>query len=275
MKEKISLALKLKERILIKNFSLNSLKRLPPEIYKRLPQLLNNFLLLYKAQTYKPELQILSDSKFQVKKTGNLPSFRAGEILILILPFPDKRFIFQTQIVEENESGYILEILDPRAEERVPIKENMPVFFYLFSNQYIQELIQKPEYQLFRESNFSEENFDTLEELHLHDLILNENHNIDENFKKLIRRPLFVGNVVDISRAGICASTSGHIKFDDPFNLFYLNFNLPLQNKIIKFGLFCHLRDTSYASEKTFFHFSFLVSMREDFWKIIKEHLKS
>ncbi|MFN4132398.1 MAG: hypothetical protein ACK4GE_04900, partial [Caldimicrobium sp.] len=245
MKEKFILASKLKERILIKNFSLNSFKKLPWEIYQKLPQLLNNFLLLYGNEIYKPEVKILSDSRMVIKRGEKLPPFSVGEILLLILPFSDKRFIFQSKVIEEKEEGYDLEILDPRTYERININKQIPVFLYFISPKYVQELIQKEEYQLFRESNFSLEDSSLLEEIHLYDLVLNANHNIDETFKKLIKRPLLVSNLVNISRAGLATQAFGQINLEDEFNLFYLNFTIPYSNKNIKLGLFSHLRNLS------------------------------
>lgn len=271
MKEKIILASKLKERILIKNLSLNSLKRLPSEIYHKLPQLINTFLLLYGHSIYHPQIKILSDNRIFLKKSEKLPSITTGELLLLILPFSDKRFVFQSKVIEQNEEGFLLEILDPRADERIKIHTQIPVFLYFISSKYVQELIQNVEYQLLRESNFSSENFELLEEIHLYDLVLNANHNIDETFKKLIKRPFLVANLVDISKSGLSAQTSGQINLEDEFNLFYLNLNLTFSNKNIKMGLFSHLRGLSYKEDKTRFHFTFLIGLKEDFWELIKK----
>lgn len=275
MKEKISFALKLKERVLFKNLSLKSFELLPEGIYKNLSHYLKNFLLLYKANIYKPELQILTDSSALLKKSEKLPPFKIGELLLLILPFPDKKFIFQCKVIEYKEEGFLLKILDPRAEERIKFKGEIPIFLYFIPPAYIQQLLQNEELQLLRESNFSEETFKDLPEIHIYDLVLNERHSIDDSFKKLLKNSLLIGSLVDISRSGICLSHTGQIKIEDPFKVFYINVTLSKSDKQIKLGLFCHLRDLSYREGKTFFHFTFLISLREEIWKVLKSLIQA
>lgn len=276
MKEKISLSLKLKERVLTKNISLNSLSRLPQDIYKKLPNLLNNFLLVYSLNIYKPELKILSDEKLLLKRVENLPYFNEKEILLLILPFSETRFIFQTKILEETPEGYILEIQDPRTEERITLKSAPPVFLYFISSQYVQALIKNPDYHLLRETNFMPDNVEPnveLEEIHVYDLIIDSTHKIDETFRKILHKPFLVGKLKDFSKGGACIEAAGRINLDSQINLFYINFGFPLLQKECKLGLFCQLKDLSYKDEKTYFHLAFLVELHKNFWDFIKRLL--
>jgi hypothetical protein len=79
MKEKINLSAKLKERVLIKNLSLMSLDKLPSDIYKNLPNLIKNFLLLYGGNLFKTKLDVLSDRTLFIHKTPDLPNLKKGE----------------------------------------------------------------------------------------------------------------------------------------------------------------------------------------------------
>jgi hypothetical protein len=271
MKEKISLATKLKERVLIKNFPLMSLNKLPSEIYKNLSVFVKNFLILYQGNLLKPQLEVISDTSLFIHKEPNLPDFKDGEILLLVLPFSQTRYVFQVKVVESQETGWKVEIVDPRTDERIPIKKKIPIFFSYINPQYVQSLIQDPEYQLLRESNFSVDTLPDLEEVHLYDLILNANHNIDENFKKLIQKTFLVGELVNISRGGLSAKTPGQLNISDDFGVFYVKFNLPLSNRIFKFALFSHLRNIVNREGFTVFHLSYITSLREEFWRVLKD----
>lgn len=279
MKEKISLSIKLKERVLSKNIALNSLNRLPKEVYQKLPYLLNNFLLLYNLNIYKPEMKILSDKTLFLKKTEALPNFSEAEILLLILPLSDIRYILQTKVLEVRDEGYLLEIQDPRTEERILIKGSQAAFLYFIPPQYIQVLIQNPDYHLLRETNFiprdNDSSSEQLEEIHMYDLILDATHRIDETFRKLLHKTFLVGRVIDLSKGGACVETSGRIKLDSQINLFYLSFSLPLLQRECKLGLFSQLKDISYREEKTRFHLAFLVELHKNFWEFIKKAYSS
>ncbi len=273
MKEKISLATKLKERVLIKNFSLMSLNKLPSEIYKNLSVFIKNFLLLYQGNLFKPRLEVISDTSLLIHKDFNLPNFKDGEVLLLILPFSQSRYVFQVKVVESQEAGWKVEIIDPRTDERIPIKNKVPLFFSYITPQYVQSLIQDPEYQLLRESNFSIDTLPDLEEVHLYDLILNANHNIDENFKKLIQKTFLVGELVNISRGGLSAKTPGQVNLSDDFGVFYVKFNLPISNRLFKFALFSHLRDIENREGFTFFHLAYITGLKREFWEVLKDLL--
>jgi len=272
MKEKISIASKIKERVLIRNLTLYSLDKLPSEIYQNLNNLKHNFLLLYAQRFYKPKIEILSPQEILLKKVGELPPFQKGELALLILPFTNVRYVFQITIREEGEEGFIAELIDPRYDERIPIKRHIPVFFSFIPPKFVQKLLS-PEYQLLRETNCTQESCAALTEVHLYDLIIDASHNIDEEFKGLIQKTFLVGELVDLSRGGLCARAKGHIEFTDDFGVFYLKFNLNLSSKSVKFALFGHLRNLSFKEDFTYFHFTYLVTLRPEFWIILREDL--
>lgn len=273
MKEKINIAAKIKERVLVKNFSLMSLDKLPSDIYKNLPTFLNNFLLLYGNNFYKPKLEIISDKTLLLPKEQELPDLKKGEAFLLILPFPQVRYVFQVKVVEANELGYTIEILDPRTDERIFIKNKVPIFFSYITPQYVQALVQNPEYQLLRETNFTLESFSTLEEIHFYDLVLNANHNIDENFKKLIQKTFLVGEIVNLSKGGLSAKSQTQVNIVDDFGIFYIKFNLQISKQIFKFALFAHLRKLDFRDGFTFFHMAYLRELTEEFWNQLKNIL--
>lgn len=273
MKEKIDIALKIKERVLVRNFSLFSLDKLPPDIYKNLNNLKKNFLLLYAQKFYKPEIDILSPRKILIKKSSEIPSFQIGELGILILPFSNVRYVFQLKITEENEEGFIGDIIDPRYDERIPVKIHVPVFFSFITPKYVQNLLNNPGFQLLRETNFSQDSYQTLNEIHIYDLIIDENHNIDEEFKKLIQKTFLVGELVDISMGGLSAKAMGQVNISDEFGVFYLKCNITLPNKVLKLALFAHLRDLSFRENFTYFHFSYLSSLKRELWGVLRGDL--
>ncbi len=273
MKERIDIALKIKERVLVRNISLYSLELLPSEIKEKLESFQQKFLLLYAQKIYKPEIEILDKKKVFIKKTSDIPEFQRGDICLLILPFNNLRYVFQVKIVEENEKGYLGEFVDPRYDERILVKKPTPVFFSFIPPQFVQNLISNPSFQLLRESNFSLESYPDLKEIHVYDFIIDENHSISEEFKKLIQKTFVVGELVDLSSGGLCARTRGHINITDDFGVFYLKFNLDLSSKLIKFGLFTHLRNTTFKEDFTYFHLAFLVSLKKEFWNTIKGDL--
>lgn len=273
MKEKIDIALKIKERMLNKNLTLYSLEILPSEIYKNLDKLKRNFLILYAKKFYKPEIEILSPKKLLIKKKPDTPQFQRGDLCILILPFGNVRYIFRIKIVEENEGGFIGEIIDPRYDERISFKIHIPVFFSFIPPKFVNNLLNNPGFQLLRESNFLPESYQILKEIHVYDLIINENNNINDEFKKLIQKTFLVGELVDLSSGGLCARTKGQINITDDFGVFYLKFNFELSSKLIKFALFTYLRNISYKEDFTYFHLAFLVSLRKEFWAAIKGDL--
>jgi len=273
MKEKIDLALKIKERVLYRNLLIYSFEKLPQEVLNNLSYWKNQFLLLKEQNFYKVSLEILNSKELLIKKEGGLPPFQNGELVLLILPFSKVRYIFKTKIKEEKEGGYLAEILDPRYEERIPIKTHLPVFFSYIPEKYVQKLLQQAEYHLLRETNFTVEAYPTLNEVYLYDLVITPSHSIDEEFKKLIQKTFLVGELVNLSKGGLCARAQGEIKILDEFGVFYLKFNIITFSKTLKFALFTHLRDVTFREGYTYFHFAQLVELRKEFWDLIKEDL--
>lgn len=272
MKEKINLASKIKERVLVKNLSLNSLKKLPPEIFNKLSDLLKNFMLLHEGKLYKPEVRIIDEKTLLLKPEG-LPVLNNNEVLLLILPFSEIRYIFIAKVTNIDHNGYTVTFMDPRSEDRLPIEQKIPAFLSLIPQQFIRELIQNPAYQLLRESNATVDNYHLLEEIYVYDLILDTNYHVDEKFKKFIQKTLFVGEILNISKSGLAVKVPSKVQWDDEFNIFYVKFNFS-QPKILKFALFSHLRNISHSGENNVFHFSFLTGLNPDLWKLIKVDLE-
>lgn len=272
MKEKINLASKIKDRVLVKNLSLNSLKKLPPEIFNKLSDLLKNFMLLHEGKLYKPEVRIIDEKTLLLKPEG-LPVLNNNEVLLLILPFSEIRYIFIAKVTNIEHNGYTVTFMDPRSEERLPIEQKIPAFLSLIPQQFIRELIQNPAYQLLRESNATVDNYHLLEEIHIYDLILDDNHHVEEKFKKFIQKTLFVGEILDISKGGLAVKIPSKVQLDDEFNVFYVKFTFS-QPKILKFALFSHLRNISQLEGGTIFHFSFLTGLNPELWNLIKGDLE-
>ncbi|MCS7199145.1 MAG: hypothetical protein N2327_00065 [Caldimicrobium sp.] len=272
MKEKINLSTKIKERVLSQNISLNSLRRLPIHIYNNISNYLHNFILLYESKIYKPNLKIIDDRNIFLAKNQDLPNFKLQELVLLILPFEERRYVFICKITQIEENGYTITLQDPRTEERFNIKQKVPVFLSLLSESYINEILQTPDYTLLRECNASEENYSSLSEIHLYDLVLNANHNIDEKFKKYIQKTLLVGELRNISRGGLAVKVTNFPVLQDKFNVFYVKFNL-ISTKLIKFALFCHLRWLSQEKDEIFLHFTFITSIKESLWNLLREDL--
>jgi len=113
MKDKIDLALKIKERVLYKNLLLYSFEKLPQEILNNLSYWKNQFLLLKEQNFYKVSLEILNSKELLIKKEGTLPPFQKGELVLLILPFSKVRYIFKAKIKEEKEEGSLQKYLTP------------------------------------------------------------------------------------------------------------------------------------------------------------------
>lgn len=272
MKEKINLATKIKERVLVKNLSLNSLKKLPHEIFNKLSDLTKTFMLLHEGKLYKPDIKIIDEKTLLLKPEG-LPTFNNHEVLLLIVPFSEVRYIFIAKVTDLDQNGYKVTIMDPRSEERLSIEQKVPVFLSLIPHQFIRELIQSPEYHLLRESNVTVDNYPLLEKIHVYDLILNDNHHVEERFKKFIQKTLFVGEIINISRSGLAIKIPSKVYLDDEFNIFYVKFTFS-QPKMIQFALLSHLRDINPLDVGTIFHISFLTGLNVDLWKLIKADLE-
>lgn len=229
-------------------------------------------MLLHEGKLYKPEVIIIDEKTLLLKPEG-LPALNNNEVLLLILPFSEIRYIFIAKVTDIDQNGYIVNFMDPRSEERLSIEQKVPVFLSLIPEHFIRELLQSHEYQLLRESNATVDNYHLLEEIHIYDLILDDNHNVEEKFKKFIQKTLFVGEILDISKGGLAVKIPSKVQLDDEFNVFYLKFTFP-RPKILKFALFSHLRNISQLKGGTVFHFSYLTGLNPGLWNLIRRDLE-
>lgn len=274
MKEKINLSSKIKERVLIKNISLNSLEKLPPKIYGNISDFKHNFLVIYGSNIHRPEIKIIDAKSILIPKNKSLPDFKSGELILLILPLGDIRYVFICKVRESQDNGYVLEILDPRTDERLEIKTKVPVFLSLIPETYIREILQNHEYTLLKEINTSEDNYLSLSEVHFYDLVLNSNHNIDDRFKKLIQKTFLVGELINISKGGMAVKVPSYPGIQDEFQIFYSKFNLISPSRVIKMALFSHLRGLTQVENGVMLHFAFLSGLRETLWNLLKNDIE-
>jgi len=271
MKDKIDLALKLKQRVLAKNISLYSLKGLPPEIYNNLQSYLQNALIIYKGNLVQSKIEALSDNTFAIYHTNNL-HLKPRELILVIIPFGSVRYVFLCQVINIGDNFYEVTIIEPRSEERIPLKKKIPAFLSLIPEDFIREILNTNRFFLLRESNISLDNYKTLNEFHIYDLVLDSNNMISEKFKKYIQKTLYFGELRDLSRGGCGIKCQGKIHFEDDFGIFYVKFNLILE-RTIKFALFCHLRNISYHDGFSVFHLAYLTELKPELWGLIKEDL--
>jgi hypothetical protein len=127
MIEKLSFSLKLRERLSGKNLSLNSFSKLPTNILDLLKSGKLKPLLVYQRNIYPVQILILDDHTFSLNKEG-LPSLQPFEVFLLVIPQGDVRYIFQARLSKEEGQNYIVSILDPRSEPRLPIPKSVPAF---------------------------------------------------------------------------------------------------------------------------------------------------
>ena len=127
-----------------------------------------------------------------------------------------------------------------------------------------------------REANFSTEvDFIANREVYIYDFILDERSKVDEDFKKYVQKVFATGILKNVSRSGACVSTRGKINLAEDVLVFYLRFELPTKERLIKLGLFALLKDISHQEENTNFHFNFLTSIKPDAWALVERELKS
>lgn len=274
MKEKINLSIKIKERVLFKNISLHSLEKLPPKIYGNLSDFIHNFLIIYGSNVHRPEIKIIDAKSILMTKNESLPDFKLGELILVILPLGDTRYVFICKVSERLDNGYVLQILDPRTGERFEIKTKVPVFISFIPETYIRDILQNHEYTLLKEINASEDNYPSLSEVHFYDLVLNSNHNIDDRFKKLIQKTFLVGELINISRGGIGVKVPSYPGIQDEYQIFYLKFNLITSSRVIKMALFSHLRNATRVENGVMLHFAFLSELRETLWNLLRNDIE-
>uniref|UniRef100_A0A7V5XHK4 Uncharacterized protein n=1 Tax=Thermodesulfobacterium geofontis TaxID=1295609 RepID=A0A7V5XHK4_9BACT len=183
--EKISLTNKIKTSILTRNIQLGSLNYLPDSLKVDLNKTLKGALIFHKQNLLKGNLKVLNKGEIFIDKEPGIPEFSEGDLVIIILPQPNIRYVFQTVVKEKLPDGYKLGILNPRYDKRLVLKTVVPAFVtYLNPNLFISFI--ENEYYLIRNSNFSLEDASQLKEIQFYDLIFNEKNQIDEEFKKAI-----------------------------------------------------------------------------------------
>jgi len=275
MTEKLSFSLKLRERLSGRNLSLNSFSKLPTNTIDLLKSGGLKPLLVYQKNIYPVQILILDDHTFSLNKEG-LPSLQPFEVFLLVVPQGDVRYIFQARLSKEEGQNYIVSILDPRIELRIPIIKSVPAFISFIPSTYVNKLLQNEHYYLMREINFSSEvDFISKNEVYIYDLVLDEKSMVDEEFKKHVQRVFLTGILKDLSRSGACITTKGRINIAEDTLIFYLRFEVPTKERLMKFALFSLLRNVTYHEDNTNLHFNFLTSLKPEAWALIEEELKA
>jgi len=275
MTERLSFALKLRERLSGRNLSLNSFSKLPKPTLDLLKSGGLKPLLIYEKNIYPVQILILDDHTFSLKKEG-LPKLQPFEVFLLVVPQGDVRYIFQARLSKEEGQNYIVSILDPRSEPRLSMPKPIPSFLSFMPPAYVNKLLQNEYYYLMRETNFSSEvDFISKKEVYVYDLVLDERSRIDEEFKKHVQRIFLTGILKDLSRSGACVTTKGRINIAEETLVFYLRFEVPTKERLLKFALFSLLRDVSYHEDNTNLHFYYLTSLKPETWALIEKELKA
>jgi hypothetical protein len=274
MIEKLSFSLKLRERLSGRNLSLNSFSKLPTNILDLLKSGKLKPLLVYQKNNYPVQILILDDHTFSLNKEG-LPSLQPFEVFLLVIPQGDVRYIFQARLSKEEGQNYIVSILDPRSEPRLSIPKPIPSFLSFIPPAYINKLLQNEHYYLMREINFATEvDFISKNEVYVYDLVLDEKSMVDEEFKKHVQRVFLTGILKNLSRSGACVTTKGRINIAEDTLVFYLRFEVPTKERLMKFALFSLLRDVTYQEDNTTLHFNFLTNLKPEAWALIEKELK-
>jgi hypothetical protein len=275
MTEKLSFSLKLRERLSGRNLSLNSFSKLPTNILDLLKSGKLKPLLVYQRNIYPVQILILDNHTFSLNKEG-LPSLQPFEVFLLVIPQGDVRYIFQARLSKEEGQNYIVTILDPRSEPRLPIIKSVPAFISFIPSTYVNKLLQNEHYYLMREVNFSTEvDFISKKEIYIYDFVLDEKSMVDEEFKKHVQRVFLTGILKNLSRSGACVTTKGRINIAEDTLVFYLRFEVPTKERLMKFAIFSLLIDISYQEDNTNLHFNFLISLKPEAWALIEKELKA
>jgi len=275
MTEKLSFALKLRERLSGRNLSLNSFSKLPKPTLDLLKSGGLKPLLIYERNIYPVQILILDDHTFSLKKEG-LPKLQPFEVFLLVVPQGDVRYIFQARLSKEEGQNYIVSILDPRSEPRLSMPKPIPSFLSFIPPAYVNKLLLNEYYYLMRETNFSSEvDFISKKEVYVYDLVLDERSRIDEEFKKHVQRVFLTGILKDLSRSGACVTTKGRINIAEDTLVFYLRFEVPTKERLLKFALFSLIKDVSYHEDNTSLHFNYLTSLKPETWALIEKELKA
>jgi len=275
MTEKLSFSLKLRERLSGRNLSLNSFSKLPTNILDLLKSGRLKPLLVYQRNIYPVQISILDNHTFCLNKEG-LPSLQPFEVFLLVVPQGDVRYIFQARLSKEEGQNYLVNILDSRSEPRLSIPKPIPTFLSFIPPAYVNKLLQNEHYYLLRETNFATEvDFISKKEIYIYDLVLDEKSMLDEEFKKHVQRVFLTGILKDLSRSGACVTTKGRINIAEDTLIFYLRFEVPTKERLMKFALFSLLRNVTYQEDNTNLHFNFLTSLKPEAWGLIEKELKA
>ncbi len=257
-----------------KNIQLKSIQMLPPDIQFFLDFYLKKMIALHHQKIFPVSVKPLhkTSEKLILIKDGKLTPLKKGEFFLLILPTEKVRYIFQTVVEEEQEDAYVLRILDPRTEQRYKIDK--PIFVFL---SYIPEknfsTFLSQDYFFVRDVNLSQlEDIEKLEEIYFFDLILNHKEQLDD-FVKIVSKVHLKGELVDISRGGLCVRTSDWYFSSEGNYFFYVRFQIELlSQQILKFGLLCHLRNFRQENNFFYLHLKFFISFDAELWeKLIKK----
>lgn len=261
-----------------RNISVKSFEVLPSEIKLFLDYYLKRMLALYNQKVFPVSVKP-SDKNLEeviLVKDKNLPPFRKKDFLLLILPTEKVRYIFQTIVKEELDDTYKLKILDPRIEERYKLPKPITTFLSYLTKKNILTFLNQ-DYLFIRDSNLSSlEEVEKLREIYFFDLILNPKDQVEDEFIKIINKIHLKGELVDISRKGLCIKTSESFFPAEENTFFYVRFQLELlQKQIFKFGLLCHLRNVRTQNSHVYFHLMYFLKFQSEVWEKLKERLKN
>lgn len=271
--DKISLTKKIQTSVLTRNIQLGSLNYLPAPLKTDLNKTLKGALIFYQQNILKGTLNVLNEREIFLNKEPGMLEFSQGDLVLIIVPQNKIKYVFQTIVEEILPDGYKLKILNPRYDKRLILNTIVPTFVSYINHSLFFNFIQN-EYYLIRNSNFSLEKASELNDLQFYDLVFDEKNQIDEEFKKAINTYHIQGEMVDISSGGVCIKASTIIQVPENIHLLYTKFEILAQNKSIKAGLLCHLRNTRFEGTNTFLHMAFLIPFKPEVWKRIEEILK-
>lgn len=271
--DKISLTKKIQASVLTRNIQLGSLNYLPTPLKIDLNKTLQGALIFYQQNLLKRTLKVLNEREIFLNKEPGMIEFLKGDLVLIIIPQNKIKYIFQTTVEEVLPDGYKLKILNPRHDKRLTLNTSVPVFISYINHSLFLNFIQN-EYYLIRNSNFSLEKASELDDLQFYDLVFDEKNQIDEEFKKAINTYQIMGEMVDISSGGVCIKTYNIVQIPENVHLFHTKFEISVQNKSIKAGLLCHLRNTRFEEINTFLHMAFLLPFKPEVWKRIEEILE-
>lgn len=262
-----------------RNISLKSLEFLPSEIKLYLDYYLKNVKALYKQKVFPVSLKPSSQDPEEIFliKDEKIPTFEPKDFILLILPTEKVRYIFQTLVEENLDETYRLKILDPRTEKRYRLAKSIPVFFSYLSPKNILTFFSQENYLFIRDSNFSSfEELERLKEIYFFDLILNSKEQLEEDFVKTINKIHFKGELIDISRGGLCAKTFENLFFLEKNSFLYVRFQIEVsQVQVFKFGLLCHLRILRTQNTSSYLHLMFLLKFNSEIWEILGKRFNS